>query len=160
LIFPRSRTSASSESAICTMVESRNPPTSPARTMLTSSAGNSLCRLNASDRESPFSTSSRTSISRSRSRALCVCSDRIARHLRIGRPDESIVANCREKMARSFVLTRPLPNVISRLSPLLTGSTAMGVRPCCRTRVSASASLSARIFDDTSRPERDLALTR
>jgi len=128
--------------------------------MLTMMGGNSLCFANESESESPFSTSSRTSTRSSPSRRLSVCSDRIDRQRRIGSPDDSMVANWREKMARSLDLTLPFPNRISMFMPVFVTSTAIGVSPCCRVRDSASDSLAALIFDSTSLPDLARALTR
>ena len=129
--------------------------------MLIINGGNVECLPMATDRESPFSTSFVTSASTPLKVGFGVCSARMVRQRRIGRPDASIVANCRLKTARSFGFTRALKISTFRFMPvLLTRSTAIGVIPWLRTLARASASLTAVSFDSTRRPERARALTR
>jgi hypothetical protein len=63
----------------------------------------------AADSELPFSTSARTWVTISARRLLPVCSPRMVSARSSDRPELIIVANWREKTARSLSLTRPLP---------------------------------------------------
>ena len=72
----------------------------------------------AAESEFPRSTSSRTSMTTLDSAALSVWSARMVSAFRMGRPELTIVANCRENTDRSFSLTWPGRSENSRLSPV------------------------------------------
>ena len=81
---------------------------------------------NALERLCPPSTSCLTLASTSRSDGFSSCSARIDSARSIVRPASIIVANWREKTARSFILTRLRPKLISRQQALAGALTSRG----------------------------------
>jgi hypothetical protein len=101
-----------------------------------------LCRPRASDSVDPASTSRVTSVITRPNDGLLDCFARMSRHWTSGRPAEIIVANCRVKIARSFVETltpppnfgmvKPLPfgrRDVTRMRFLRSSSSASSCRP-------------------------------
>ena len=97
----------------------------------------------AAERLAPCSTSLRTSVSVLASSLLLTCSDRIDSARRIGSPEFTMVANCREKIAISLSLIFAGLMLISRLRPFFSLPTSSGVYPISRRRSRTRRSLSA-----------------
>ena len=85
------------------------------------------CFAMAAESEAPCSTSLRTTISTFASSALSVWSARMVSARRIGSPEFTMVANCREKTAISLSLTLPGRMLISKLRPFFSLPTSSGV---------------------------------
>src|ERR1041385_936809 len=91
-------------------ISSSTPPASPAATMLRNRSSNTrLCLPSESASVEPASTSRVVSWITRPNEGRLVCLARMSRHCTSGRPAEIMVANCRVKIARSFVDTPP-PN--------------------------------------------------
>ena len=120
LIFCRRWTSLSISSARRSSTSSRTPPVSPDLTIAMYRSLNAFGNFAiAPDSDAPCSTSMRTAVSIFASSLLSICSARIARARRIGRPEFTMVANCREKIATSLSLTFAGPDVDLEVHPLL-----------------------------------------
>ena len=91
---------------------SRMPPASPAATMFTNRPENAFgCRLKASARVLPASTSKTTCLVTSFSALFSVWAARIESDCTSGSPELIIVANCRVKMTTSRVLMPGWPRL-------------------------------------------------
>ncbi len=107
--------------------------------MLTIRGGKTAsCLPIAADSDEPASTSSRTAVSTLRNSTWVLCSARIVSAFSNDRPELTMVANWREKMARSLRPTRLacMPDrLISRCSPRsLTAVMRTGVKPVALSR--------------------------
>ena len=146
LILARRFASFSRFFAIRSSAPSRKPPVSPARIIATISRGNVLsCLAIAADSDRPLSMSRRTSWIAFCSDGLVVCSSRIASERSSDSPEDVIVANCREKIARSLSeVLLPKPGILrSFCRPLPDSVIDSGMTPCWRSAAAAADSVEA-----------------
>ncbi len=116
------------------------------------------CFMKAAEIELPASTSDLTTRRTRLSSVFSVCSDRIVRVRSMDRPAEIIVANSREKTARSFSLTRGFLSVNSRSRPAFASLISRGRYPIERSLSATAASVSASTLPETSLPRASLTL--
>src|SRR5688500_2692869 len=112
------------------------------------------CLPMAADRDEPCSTSVRACTRTFASSLRSVWSARIESARRIGRPEFTIVANWRQKIATCLSLTRPGRRLISIFRPALALFTSTGVMPIWRSFSRTSVSLSPASWPVTGFPVR------